>query len=367
MNDREYRKFDPTLPLGEANRPPYTWYIDQETQDDEKEAIFQSSWICVGRSDQLEKPGDYFTGDIMGNPYVVLLDENKKLRAFHNVCRHLGHEVASEHGNSCELTCSYHGWTYKLDGSIKAMPHMGAFCFDVKRVGLKKMSVAQWGPFIFVDMDGSWTEDDKDIRNLNEDFDPVFKVLEEMGMSHMKHVERRVYDIKCNWKVFVDNGLDGGYHVAYAHERLAEGLEFEGYQTHIKPRCSYQVCDTNKMDSRLGDKVIYAWLFPNLFINRYGRCMDTNIVMPVTPNSCRVYIDWYFDYDNLEDWTTQKKFKRAIGDSHVVQKEDIAVCESVQRGMNSMSFEHGHYSVKLEAAVHAFHILLWKEFKNKKG
>lgn len=367
MNERELRRFDPTTPLEEAATPPYTWYVDADIFNDEKRAIFQASWICVGRSDQLVNPGDYFTGDLMGNPYVILLDENKKLRAFHNVCRHHAAEVASEFGNACELTCPYHGWTYKLDGSIKTMPHMGKFCFDVNRIGLRPISVQQWGPLLFIDMDGSWTEADQSIRNLSDDCEAVFKVMDEMGVSHMKHVERRVYDMQCNWKVFVDNGLDGGYHVAYVHERLAEGLEFKGYQTHIKPRCSYQVCETNKSDPRLGERVVYAWIFPNLFINRYGRCMDTNVVIPTSPDSCRVVIDWYFDFDNLKDWTTQKTFHRAVADSDAVQREDIKLCESVQRGMKSMSFEDGRYSVKLEAAVHAFHVLLWKELKNLKG
>jgi choline monooxygenase len=362
MSRRELRRFDPSVPLESAHTPPYTWYTDQEMLTSEQLDVFEKNWLCVGRSDQVNGPGKYFTGHILGSPYVVVRGDDGVLRAFHNVCRHHAAEVAQGHGKCGELVCPYHGWSYRLNGSLRSAPHLGKVCnFDVDRQGLKAMSVEEWGPLVFIDMDGSWNEADKDVRDLQKDLEPIKAPLEELGISGMKHVERRVYDLNCNWKVFVDNGLDGGYHVAYAHERLASGLEFEGYQTHIFDRSSYQVCESNKSDKRLGDKVVYAWLFPNLFINRYGNCLDTNVVFPIAPDKCQVIIDWYFDFDNLEDWQTQKLIDRHIADSHVVQKEDIAVCESVQRGMRSMAFEDGRYSSKLEGAVHAFHKLLWKE------
>lgn len=359
---RELRRFDPMIPLESAHTPPYTWYTDQEMLDCEQLQVFEKSWIPVGRSDQVDKPGKYFTGSILGSPYVIVRGDDGVLRAFHNVCRHHAAEVAQGCGRICELVCPYHGWTYKLDGELRKTPHLGKICnFDVDRNGLRPISVQEWGPFIFIDLDGSWIENQKDTRDFLADSEAILKPLQEMGISNMKHVERRVYDIKCNWKVFIDNGLDGGYHVAYVHERLSQGLEFEGYQTHIFDRCSYQVCESNKTDKRLGDKVIYAWMFPNFFINRYGNCMDTNTVVPLTPDSCQVIIDWYFDYDNLEDWSIQKTTTRHIADSDAVQKEDVTLCESVQRGMKSMAFEDGRYSSKLEGAVHAFHKLLWKE------
>lgn len=359
---RELRRFDPLVPLESAHTPPYTWYTDQEMLDLEQLQIFEKSWLCVGRADQVAKPGRFFTGSMLGSPYVVVRGADGVLRAFHNVCRHHAAEVAQGEGKICELVCPYHGWTYKLDGSLCKTPHLGKICnFDVERSGLRPIAVAEWGPFVFIDLDGSWTEENKDTRNLFNDIEPIKIVLEDSGLSGMKHVERRVYDMKCNWKVFADNSLDGGYHVAYVHERLAQGLSFDGYQTHIFDRCSYQICESNKTDERLGDKVIYAWAFPNMFINRYGHCLDVNVITPITPDSCQVTIDWYFDYDNLEDWSVEKLVKRQIADSDAVQKEDVTLCESVQRGMRSMAFEDGRYSSKLEGAVHAFHKLLWKE------
>jgi len=361
--NREIALFDPMIPLESAHAPPYTWYTSQEVFDTETAAIFQKSWLCVGRTDQVNRPGKFFSGSILGNPYVVVRGEDGVLRAFHNVCSHKGCELAPKQGSCAEFVCAYHGWTYKHNGELSKIPHLGKQDkgFNISLLNLKPMSVREWGPLIFVDLDGSWSGHDKDCRKLEDDLEPIKIPLEDMGFSKMRHVERRIYNIDCNWKVFVDNGLDGGYHVAYAHEKLAQGLDFAGYRTEIFPRSSFQICESNKSDARLGDKVIYAWAFPNLFINRYGRCMDINVVIPVSPDRCRVVIDWYFDYDDFEDWHTSKIIKHAISDSDSVQQEDIEVCESVQRGMNSMAFQEGRYSSKLEQAVHAFHVLLWRE------
>jgi choline monooxygenase len=366
--NREIALFDPSIKLESgASTPPYTWYTDDEIFSAERQRIFQKSWVCVGRIDQVDKPGKFFSGNILGDPYVVVNAEGT-LRAFHNVCSHKGCELAPPKGKCTEFVCQYHGWTYKHTGELCKTPHIGkqGKGFDITQLGLKPMSVKQWGPFIFVDLDGSWTDHDTDCRDLEADMAPIKQILDEMGWGTMKHVERRVYEIECNWKVFVDNGLDGGYHVAYVHERLSQGLDFEGYKTEIFPRCSYQVCESNDSDPRLGKKVLYAWAFPNLFINRYGKCMDVNIVMPISPNRCRVFFDWYFDYDDLEDWNTSKTIKRDIGDSDLVQREDVELCEAVQRGMKSMAFQYGCYSSKLEGAVHAFHVLLWKELYGRK-
>ena len=89
--------------------------------------------------------------------------------------------------------------------------------------------------------------------------------------------------------------------------------------------------------------------------------MDTNVVFPVSAETCEVAFDFYFDYENLEEWEVKRTIRKAIEASDAIQREDIAICESAQRGMRSMAFQQGRYSEKLERAVHAFHIMLWKE------
>ena len=122
MLRREFRRFNPELPIERAHTPPGTWYTDPLVFDEERHRVFEKSWIVVGRAGQVVHPGDYFTGQITGNPYVVTRGDDGELRAFHNVCRHHAAEVAQECGNCAELVCRYHGWTYRLDGSLKRAP-----------------------------------------------------------------------------------------------------------------------------------------------------------------------------------------------------------------------------------------------------
>lgn len=376
MPRRELRKYNPRLSTEEAPRPPYWWYTEQEIFDHERYEIFEKCWMAVGRADQVEKPGDYFTGEIVDNPYVVIRGEDDILRAFHNVCRHAAAQPAQDCGNlkECELVCPYHGWSYKLNGHLKSAPHMGKMKnFDPGRDGsLKPIAVDVWGPFVFIDLDGYWNCDDQDapkgknVRDLQTDLADIKPALEGLGLSNMRFVERRTYTMDCNWKVVVDNALDGGYHVAYAHEDLAAGLEFSGYETQLFSRSSMQISTTKGIDKRLGDKVIYAWLFPNFFVNRYGDMMDTNLILPLGVEKCMVIYDFYFGFDNMNDWHNKKVIKKSIETSEAVQNEDKLVCEMAQKGMRSMAFDHGRYSEKLEKGVHAFHRLLWEEL-DKRG
>lgn len=362
---KEIRRFDALLPIEAAVPPPSTWYTEQEIYDVELREVFEKCWIPVGRLDQVKNVGDYFTGDIVGNPYVVVRGEGGVLEAFHNVCRHKGAEIALKSGNCSQFVCPYHGWTYSLGGCLKKAPHLGAQeSFKIEREGLKRIAIDTWGPFIFLDLDAYWGGGNR-TRELRKDIAEIAPPLEAVGLSNLKWVARKTFDMQCNWKVFVENSLDGGYHVDYAHESLAKGLEFSGYKTEIFERSSIQTCGTQGTDKRLGDQVMYAWLFPNFFVNRYGKMMDTNIVIPTSPNSCQVIFDFYFDYENLNEWSVKKEMAVAIKHSEGVQEEDITVCESTQRGMRSMSFQHGRYSSKMEKAVHAFHVLLSRELEKR--
>ncbi|MCA9187911.1 MAG: aromatic ring-hydroxylating dioxygenase subunit alpha, partial [Planctomycetales bacterium] len=347
------------------NTPPGSWYTDPEFYQLEVARVFEKSWLPIGRIDQLAKPGDYITADIADNPIVVVRGDDGQPYGHHNVCRHKGAmlaEVEDDSRHRCAFfQCPYHGWEYQLDGRLRKAPMLGPQKnFDVSQYGLVPVSVDTWGPFVFVDLDGP-IGGEGNPRVLHDDLAPIKGPLEDLGFEHLKFYKRFVYDMQCNWKVFADNSLDGGYHVKYAHEGLASGLDMEDFETHIFPRSSIQICNTTGDDARLGAKVMYAYLYPNFFINRYGNMMDTNIVMPVDVDRCRVIFDFYFDYDDMEAWESRRKIRQSVASSHSIQQEDIDICESAQRGMQSLAWRHGRYSSTLERAVHAFHVLLWHE------
>lgn len=257
MPRKTLEMFDPTLLIEESRTPPYQWYTDQDFYEKERHEIFERCWIPVGRLDQIPRSGDYFTGNLMGNPYVVVRSDDK-LHAHHNVCRHKGAAVADGYGRLASgcFSCPYHGWKYDFSGSLKSAPLLGKQAvFDRERSNLYPIAVDTWGPFIFLDMDGPFGGSENP-RNLHKDLEPIKPFLENLGVDNLRFYERRVYNLDCNWKVFVDNSLDGGYHVSYAHEGLAAGLEFEGYETHVLDRSAVQICKTNDSDERLGSEVV---------------------------------------------------------------------------------------------------------------
>jgi len=235
--------------------------------------------------------------------------------------------------------------------------------FNTARYGLQPIAVDTWGPLVFLDLDGKTIKGENNPRSLAEDVKDLDAILEPTGWNNLKFFHREVYTMNCNWKVFVDNSLDGCYHCLYAHEQLAAELDLNEFEVKLFDRSSVQMTKTHGKDKRLGDTVAYCYLYPNLFVNRYGNMMDINIVEPLGVNKCRVIFDFFFAYDNMEDWQSQKRMRQDMASSHLIQRQDVDICESVQRGMESVSFRHGRYSSALEAACYDFHVLHWHELR----
>ena len=355
----ELARFDPSLPIEQAWTPPASWYLSPELFAWERERVFLRTWQAVGRLDQVSQPGEYFSGCVAEYPYVVLRDGEGALRAFHNVCRHHAAQVCAGAGRLDELTCPYHGWTYRLDGRLTRAPHLGRNdVFDRDRFSLKPAAVEAWGPLVFICLGD-------DPPPLAAQLAGLTPRLEAMRTSDLHFVARRAYDIRCNWKVYVDNYLDGGYHVAVLHKALAGQLDLGTYTTEIFDRLSIQSCKTPEQApsdaggdfaERLGSEALYAFVYPNLMLNRYGTILDTNWVVPLGTNRTQVVFDYYFL--DTEGPQAQEFISRSIAASHRVQEEDVSICESVQTGLGSPAYDRGIYAPKIEMAAYHFHRLL---------
>jgi choline monooxygenase len=174
-------------------------------------------------------------------------------------------------------------------------------------------------------------------------------------------VRRREYVLECNWKVFVDNYLDGGYHVNTVHPGLAGAINYAQYHTRIAGNTSVQVAPLRQSEDetvrkvRTGTTGYYWWVFPNLMINLYQGVMDTNLVLPLGPDRCKVLFDFYFAAGGPEG---ERLNEDSMAVAHQIQLEDVGVCEEVQRGLKSRSYRTGRFSVRREAAGYHFHQLL---------
>jgi choline monooxygenase len=342
--------FDAATPIEEADTPPSAWYVDSAIADLERTTVFSNAWLFVGRADQVAQSGAYFSGFLAGEPYVVVRGDDGQLRAFFNVCRHHAAEVADGAGCAHEFQCPYHGWIYRNDGTLKKAPKLGAAKnFHPRDHGLVELPVTQWGPLVAIRLAPKGLQDGAQLS-----FPELHEQFEQSGWNELLFVERRAWDINCNWKVFVDNYLDGGYHVDVLHGDLASRLDLSEYRTEVYQQSVMQTC-SGKRDTRVGSNALYGWVYPNFMLNRYGPWLDTNTVVPLDATHCRVVFDYFCEPSVVHDSAFVAESMRA---SEKVQQEDITICESVQRGLSSKAYEQGRYAPQLEVGEYLFHSLL---------
>ncbi|CAG7884718.1 unnamed protein product [Brassica rapa] len=367
-------EFDPEIPVERALTPPSSWYTDYQFHRCELDRVFYGGWQVVGYSDQIKANRDFFTGRLGEVEFVVCRDDEGKIRAFHNVCSHHASILASGSGRKSCFFCPYHGWTYSLNGSlVKATRMTGIENFALNEMGLKPLRVAVWGPFVLLKVTQDKSKKEEDIESdgsvvASEWLGSSVGRLSEGGVdSTFSFICRREYTIDCNWKVFCDNYLDGGYHVPYAHKGLMSGLDLETYSTTLFERVSIQECGGGGSKAgeeedgfdRLGSQALYAFVYPNFMINRYGPWMDTNLVIPLGPRKCKVVFDYFLDPSLKDD---EAFIRRSLEESKRVQMEDVVLCENVQRGLESPAYDKGRYAL-VEKPMHHFHCLLHQNLK----
>ena len=345
--------FDPDLPLDQARTIPAAWYTDPDLAAAERDAVFGGTWQVVGRADQLAAHGAFVTAEVAGRP-ILMVRDGEKLNAFYNVCRHRAAPLLTEPcGTATKLRCRYHGWTYDLGGRLRGTPEFdGVRDFRREDNGLSPLAADQWGPLVAV--------------HAATPEAPFASFLEPLpshvsaGLAGLTCVARREYDLNCNWKVYVDNYLDGGYHINTVHPALGGMLDYSQYQTHTYEWTSVQ---TGPLTTAAGElragRAQYWYVFPNFMLNLSDGVLDTNRVLPLGPDRCRVAFDFYFsDTGPAADPAFRAK---SVDLSHQIQLEDAGICEQVQRGLACGAFDTGRFSVKRENAGYHFHKLLAKQ------
>jgi choline monooxygenase len=211
--------------LARASTLPSRFYFDPAVLEQEKDRVFGRTWQLVARLDDLARPGDFVPAAILDEPLIITHGMDGVLRGFYNVCRHRAGQVALSKGNRKSLQCRYHGWTYGLDGALRACPEMEETeDFRKADFGLVPVRVEHWGPFVFANLDEA-------APPLREVMGAIPDEVAATGydVEHMRLVERRDYVVECNWKVYVDNYLEG-YHLPIAHPALFRELDYDSYR-----------------------------------------------------------------------------------------------------------------------------------------
>jgi choline monooxygenase len=338
--------------VARARTPPARIYTDPAVAAVERERIFARTWQLVAHTGQLGERGDYVTAELAGEPIVVTRDA-EGIRAFHNVCKHRAGPVAVGCGRRQTLQCRYHGWTYSLAGRLLRAPDMDGtadFCAD--DLALSPVRIETLGPLVFANLDAK-------APPLGERLDDIPGEAERLGFLSMRHVLHRAYTVACNWKVYVDNYLEG-YHIPIVHPTLFKELDFAQYRVEprrwttlqhaplrpAEPGRHYQPT-ADDTDAR------YWWVFPNVMLNAYQGQLQTNVIVPLDSEHTVTLFDWF-----APDAKPPAGFDQLVQFSDDIQKEDIWICEAVQKNLHSTAWTPGRYCAKHESSLHHFHRLL---------
>tara|TARA_B100000212_G_scaffold329633_1_gene295063 strand:+ start:2316 stop:3344 length:1029 start_codon:yes stop_codon:yes gene_type:complete len=326
---------------------PVSWYCQSEKFEFEIEKIFLNSWQLVGPESKIPNIGDTIKLTITKQPIIITRIDMNRLKAYFNICRHRGGPIVSGNGCYKQFQCQYHGWIYTNEGKLK-----NARGFDNNEIkksdfNLKEIKVSVWNGLIFI----NFNEKCNSLESIYEDLE---KRINKKKFSSYQFYKRDSYDISCNWKIYMDNYLEG-LHIPLVHPELNKTINYKSYKTEIHNQFLLQWClidqklNPYKNDSSEDLIAYYITIFPNVILNIAPGRLQTNIVEPINEKNCLVHFDYYFKEMD------EKQIQKDLNFSDIIQREDIKICESVQANYESKRFKNGIISKNDESGVFHFH------------
>ena len=326
---------------------PASSYIDPSVFEVDKEKIFYRTWQCVCHVSEVAAPGDYVTYTVVDEEILVVRGRDRELRAFFNVCRHRGHPVAEGRGCRQTLVCGYHGWTYELDGRLKAAPQANSqdqrACEGLRLHGVR---LEVFCGFVFINLDQKASPLAPTLPGLEQElrtFHPDPAALRYVCETSIEH--------HCNWKVSVDN-YNECYHCPKVHATsLVKGvLALEGYSLEMKgPAIGHlgkaqteneKQYNYDPTHGQRGGDYGSFFIWPNVSIACYpGGFVSIRQWLPVSYRKTFYLYRWFSDgqLPDSEVETVMRTHRETTG------AEDAIVVTKVQRGMESQSYTPGPY------------------------
>jgi choline monooxygenase len=298
------------------------WYTDPAVLVRERARVFAPHWHYIGSAADVAEAGTYMAADLGGLPIVVTRDTDGVLRCLANVCRHRGHVIAQGCGRRRTLQCRYHGWTYRLDGSLHAAPGAEVDPVDGQ---LPEFAVATAGPLLFACVQ-------PDVAPLHELLAPFLHLVRDVSNLDVDRLERRrtiLHEIDANWKVVAENFMEC-YHCALVHGDTLPGYGDDEYIVE-----EYGALVTHRLDR---DLFSWANLFPNTQLSVYGRhrVLIARQLVPDGVGRTRATLDYWFDRD-VDD----AGIEECVSWFEAVVAQDVPLCNAVQIGCASGFLDRG--------------------------
>ena len=348
----------------EGRTLPAAYYVDRAYFDREMDRLFGRMWVAAGRTDAVEKPGQFFLRELLGER-VIITCSTGGVRAFYNVCRHRGTQLCTEASGTFRgsIQCPYHAWTYDLDGRLVGAPHMEEVPhFRKEDYPLQQVAVEVWDGHIFMTLNPHPPPLQTQLAGLPEKF-------ASWGMGDLRLGHRITYDVKANWKLIVQNYNEclhcPGVHPAL--NRLSHYLSGENeplQETYMGGRMDLRPgVDTLSMNgsSRRAflpglapedrRRVHYYAIFPNMLLSLHPDYMLVHTLWPVTPDRTIIICEWHFQPEEMARETFDPRDAVEFWD--MTNRQDWHVCELSQAGISSRGYRPGPYSNR-EDLLYAF-------------
>jgi choline monooxygenase len=335
----------------------------------EQNAVFKRTWQWLCHLEKLREPGNYVTANVAATPIVAVRDAGGELRAFYNVCKHRAHHLLEGSGTARAIVCPYHAWTYDLRGQLVAARKTNHLVdFSPGDICLDQVQIEEFGGFVFVNLDPSATSLADQAGDLAAEIARWAPDVAALTFAH-----RLTYDINSNWKNVIDNFLEC-YHCHIAHKDFVSLVDMETYKVTTHGIYSSHMAQAGKTansaydvsSATVTDHAVW-WLWPNTCLMRYpgrGNFIVLHMI-PVGPDRTLETYDFFLETPEPDE--AELESIRYLDE--ILQVEDIALVESVQRGMSTPAFDQGRIvhdpsgSGLSEHALHHFHGLVIDSYR----
>lgn len=354
-------------PIISAETIDKSFYKDERIFEAVKENIFCKTWQYIGDAQLIARDNaNVFPVTLLEkclDEPLLLIENNGEIKCLTNVCTHRAFQLIQYPAKTKRIVCAYHGRRFNLDGGMEHMP-MFEEAKDFPRPcdDLHKLEIKYWKRFLFTGIDPKLDFEAVSMR--------LDKRIGHMDMERWRYAPEysKVYTIKANWALYIDNYLEG-FHIPFVHDSLSNIIDFGNYTTETYDNIVLQIGYGKSGDPALnlpeghidfGKNVTayYYWLYPNFMLNIYNWGVQINIVKPMGPHFCKVEFEYYIADEEL--WQQFGKDELA----EKTEREDEFVIEAVQKGLNSRFYKNGRYSPKMENGVYYFHEILKSQLGN---
>ena len=354
----------PEGPGGLQAALPREMYVDPATFAVERDRVLYAEWFCVGRLADLgltpspsSPPGRVAVVDVVGESVIVTTDAEGALHAAYNVCRHRGSQLVTALPGAdpvCiaagSLRCPYHSWTYALDGSLLKAPHADLSERDRSSFALHPVAVDAWGGFVFVHLGSPAT-------SLADAMTRPAQTLGNYGLGDLVTGLRLTYEVAANYKVLAEN-YNECYHCGPVHPELTRlvpafggggaDIDWGGGVPHRDGAWTFTMSGTTEraplpgLDEAERTRHKGELVHPNLMLSAAADHVAAFVLLPQAVDRTRVECLLLFHPSAVQDPGFDPSDAGDLWD--LVNHQDWAICESVQRGMSSRSYTHGWFA-----------------------